>query len=1498
MKKIISFKKQLHCFLIVVFTVTAVSVQIPTNVNAQEAVALNLISISPPYVPVLIRGLILNPDNPFNFSFIVDNGDTHLKDIDLKIETEKLIKYFLASLTLPEDDMWVNLSPDEKNKIIPEVFARTDMGRDLLALDYLLKQLTASLIYPESESGRKLWEKIYKQALQKYGINEIPVDILSRVWIVPETTSIYENNDRVYIIDSHLKVMLEEDYLVANNKDQITKSINGDNKIKELLKEIIIPEIEKEINEGKNFAKLRQIFNSLILATWYKNNLRNSVIAKQYANQNKVVGLGMPGQENKNEIYAKYLNLFKEGVYDYIKEEYDPMTQEVVPKRYFSGGIIAKVETKSVQLPVGKMQSGEISVESVNLIDNSMMSRLREVIKESDATIAVAPPLTNLESVKIYFRNANFVIYEVRFYGDDTPYLIKMRTKKNKDYVQDREALVYKELMHNEAYKDYRNFFMEFVGLGEIKQEDEKALNEKFSISLPEGQKYLVFKKPRGISVRERINQLKEIATSFENEELLALDILDDLEMISKIVGFLYDARFFHRNITIDDLILDIETMEIRVINLEEVAMENHENPRLNLGGHPLYINEKNSSLDAKAILEIVLFYSAQLLDQNKAPGKRLSRIEYDADRFGIVQEDEFGLEDMSLSIGEVNINIKKIKKDVEAWYRSEYLRTLGKQIENEEKSANSIEAIAAYLDPVKHEEPRIRLGAVDGLGESGLHRAIPYVIKAMDDPNRFVQRSAAKWLGEFGRDKRLQKPLIRALGNSDEIVFKNAIESLIKIGDEDTVVELNKLRNSEPQTKLFYITDDHGNPVLYSEEPQHKGFDTGNFKVGGTVVIDNYRVGEMLRAMNEISKMVVERRKQRKIDFSKIRDRRPIEFFEYLDGIGRMIGQEDFADSFVLVGGGVRDLYVQQLLTEFLEKAMDDIEYVKLLAQSDIDIDRKSIYFINISNALGEFKEEAQKPGLDAIVKICDIVRSIISDILNKETSINFLEFIGVATKLLEMIFEAMKNDAYNVQELEIALDDFMSTVPSGLSNLPELGIDNILNDVNALKRLNLNDIDIGIKVTLTEEERLQFLTPTNQATERVYRESIQKLQILATALNVEVTRFFPPFTQDRVLWNGIEVQYTGPIIPSRISASQKVVYLKRYVFDTEKRAVYLSDTKPGLLTLGMDKYGNIYGRTESIADFESGYAHLVGDGVLLPPGSILRQLRISYQFNKRIIREDRELIKETIRKYINDEIKLDISIVNTLERLTAKVIQYAQNPWEADRDMRELGIYDFIKAKLGITVDSDVLDRWLATRNPAEPIDDTTTLSLADETSLISMDNPLLGRRAIEERREALLKILDSQTTPVNRITLFGILKNNPQFPNATLRQIANDTRQDERLLWHKNLLVKGLTGIERARNINIAQQEQIRKVTQDPAIIGNSREVGGIDFNPKNIIFNKDYSTGSFQFNFDFNEYDSKEIDSLVPLIINVIPISNLPLFLSGQEEKQEDFELTSL
>ncbi|MDO8675675.1 MAG: hypothetical protein Q7K71_06145 [Candidatus Omnitrophota bacterium] len=376
------FKKSLSIALIVAFFLTSLG-----PIPKAHADVLNLpipgtmVNLSPAYEPVMIKGLTVHKDNPFLFDFIVDVGDSGLSvgNADLRSlqdESTKLIKYFLASLAIPEKDLWVNLSPYEKDRTIPEELSKTDMGRDLLAQDYILKQITASLIYPEKALGKTFWDKVYTKAQQLYGTTEVPVNTFNKVWIMADKAEVFERNNTAFVTDSHLKVMLEEDYLALEHQGRVLQSHDGTRPAHQLagalsgpayspdqrpaprmdahtlasdiVRQIILPELEKEVNTGKNFANLRQIFNSLILASWYKKNLKEALLNQVYSNQSKVKGIerdvipakaGIQSKDDVEAIYNQYLAAYKKGVFNYIKEDIDKAKGTTIPRKYFSGGM-------------------------------------------------------------------------------------------------------------------------------------------------------------------------------------------------------------------------------------------------------------------------------------------------------------------------------------------------------------------------------------------------------------------------------------------------------------------------------------------------------------------------------------------------------------------------------------------------------------------------------------------------------------------------------------------------------------------------------------------------------------------------------------------------------------------------------------------------------------------------------------------------------------------------------------------------------------------------------------------------------------------------------------------------------------------------------------------------------------------------------------------------------------------------------------------------------
>jgi hypothetical protein len=309
-----------------------------------------MVPVSGRYAPPVMAGLQVNLKNPFNLHFVLSNGQKVMNTAATRDEYSRLIKYFMAALVIPNNDIWVNLSPNDASRIIPDGLANTEMGRDLLAQDYLLKQFTASLMYPEDQVGKDFWQRVYARAYEKYGTTDVPVDTFNKVWIMADKADIYQKNDTALLVSSHLKVMLEQDFMsIQANRAQFGAGLSSLDTLKDdkrklasdMVRDVIIPVIEKEVNEGENFAQVRQIYQSMILATWFKKALKDSLLGQVYADSGKVAGIEGNDPKAKERIYAQYLEAYKTGVFNYIKEEQDILTQEVLPRKYFSGGMVA-----------------------------------------------------------------------------------------------------------------------------------------------------------------------------------------------------------------------------------------------------------------------------------------------------------------------------------------------------------------------------------------------------------------------------------------------------------------------------------------------------------------------------------------------------------------------------------------------------------------------------------------------------------------------------------------------------------------------------------------------------------------------------------------------------------------------------------------------------------------------------------------------------------------------------------------------------------------------------------------------------------------------------------------------------------------------------------------------------------------------------------------------------------------------------------------------------
>lgn len=334
------------------------------------------IPFSQAYTPPTFRGVQIHTENPFVLDFILDSGDSNLSLRDLGEVSLRLTKYFLTALTVPDDHLWVNLSPVEAEEIIPKDLSQTQMGIDLLVQDYVLKQVTATAFYPEKKIGSEYWNRVYTKS--GGNIDQEAVNTINKVWVTPKSARIIEKGAFAVVKDSKLQVQTENDYLAAacltNDDKPFSCEVEGNEKLAtSVFKETILPLIEADVNKGGNFAVLRQIFSSLVLSVWYKEVLKRSIVNDLYIDRGITSGVGCTENSNPAVIYEQYLNAFQAGVFEYIREDIVGSDDELIPRKYFSGGFTgAHTREKSV-----RKSSDKLTLESESSTGNGALYWVR-----------------------------------------------------------------------------------------------------------------------------------------------------------------------------------------------------------------------------------------------------------------------------------------------------------------------------------------------------------------------------------------------------------------------------------------------------------------------------------------------------------------------------------------------------------------------------------------------------------------------------------------------------------------------------------------------------------------------------------------------------------------------------------------------------------------------------------------------------------------------------------------------------------------------------------------------------------------------------------------------------------------------------------------------------------------------------------------------------------------------------------------------------------------
>jgi len=143
------------------------------------------------------------------------------------------------------------------------------------------------------------------------------------------------------ILDSRLRVCLESEYareplnLSAQHKELAEYA-------GQLMRELILPELNRRVNEGPAYSELRAAYRALILAKWYKDKFgRSPGSLVETAFTSAIEDSDVESGYEPSQIYREYLVSLQKGEYKFSDTNYGRLDfyLQVITRDYFCGGV-------------------------------------------------------------------------------------------------------------------------------------------------------------------------------------------------------------------------------------------------------------------------------------------------------------------------------------------------------------------------------------------------------------------------------------------------------------------------------------------------------------------------------------------------------------------------------------------------------------------------------------------------------------------------------------------------------------------------------------------------------------------------------------------------------------------------------------------------------------------------------------------------------------------------------------------------------------------------------------------------------------------------------------------------------------------------------------------------------------------------------------------------------------------------------------------------------
>ncbi|MFG2267276.1 hypothetical protein [Streptomyces sp. NPDC048720] len=218
-------------------------------------------------------------------------------------------------LALTPDKFWVNLNPDQPDKVMDATFGKTDAGRVLLEADLMMKHDFAEALNPDKHvEGKRYWDTAPRR-------NGIPCFPGTRFWIEPEPAKVREQDGGIYILDSPMKVSdqwLDVDYHVPGSTECTDLTKAEKTAIEDSVRLNVIPLIQDRVNKDPKYADLRAVYNARVAAEYIRQqDAKSPNDFHKMINSNDVSAwpLRAPNQNwTRDQVWNRYMDSIKKGI--------------------------------------------------------------------------------------------------------------------------------------------------------------------------------------------------------------------------------------------------------------------------------------------------------------------------------------------------------------------------------------------------------------------------------------------------------------------------------------------------------------------------------------------------------------------------------------------------------------------------------------------------------------------------------------------------------------------------------------------------------------------------------------------------------------------------------------------------------------------------------------------------------------------------------------------------------------------------------------------------------------------------------------------------------------------------------------------------------------------------------------------------------------------------------------------------------------------------------